>query len=129
VNPYSKPGLLERSLAKVVRTMLTATIGGVLSQWGPQDLLMAISLDVDIFQETVNNFPTQLASGKRIAALFPKAEQSFASNVVYEWVKKNYPQLYIYTDGGVPIPVLASPQGKAWLFKNVERFRDYLWEK
>ena len=35
----------------------------------------------------------------------------------------------MYTDGGVPIPVLASPQGKAWLFKNVERFRDYLWEK
>lgn len=126
-NPYAKPGLLERSVAKVARTLITSTLGAVLNQWGPQDLLIAISLDVDIFKETQTNFPRQLSAGKTLAALFPKAQEEFAGAVVFEWLKKNYPQLYIYTDGGVPMEVLASAQGKAWLFRNVERFRSYLW--
>jgi len=126
-NPYSKPGFVERTIATVVREVLHRTIGTILNEWGPQDLLIAIATDVDLLASARENFPQQVEAGRRFAGIFPKADEQFAEQLVYEWLKKHYPQMFVYTDSGVPIEVLASPQGKAWLFRNIKKWRDYLW--
>ena len=128
VNPYSRPGIAERTIASIVREILHRTIGTLLSQWGPQDLLIAIATDVDLLAAARENFPRQLEAGRAFAKYFPKADEHFSEHLVYEWLRKHYPQMFVYTESGVPIEVLASAQGKAWLFRNIKRWRDYLWE-
>jgi len=124
--PY-KPSFGERLAGRFAKSVLEHTIGAILAQWGPADLLIAINLDVDLVKDAVAAFPNQMATGRSLARTFPKVDEVFAEELLYRFIEKNYPHLFVWDNGGVKIEVLASERGKAWLFQNIKRFREYFW--
>lgn len=122
-----KTGFFEKLAIGVAKTVINHTIGAILETWGPHDLAVAISVDVNLLQNALQAVPDQMRWGKALAAGFPKVDDAIAENVVYEFIRKNYPHLFVYEVGGQRIEILASPQGKVWLFRNVKRLRDYFW--
>ena len=122
-----KPGFFEKLAIGVAKTVITHVIAAFLETWGPHDLAIAISVDVNLVENALQAVPDQMRWGKALAAGFPKVDDALAENVVYEFIRKNYPHLFVYDVGGQRIEILASPQGKEGLFRNVKRLRDYFW--
>lgn len=122
-----KPTPLERIGLGMARQVVQSTLGAILSSWGPQDLLVAISVDVDLLQATKDAVPQVLEAGRNIARMFPKVEETLAGDVLYAWLEKNYPHLFVWDNGGSKIEILASPRGRDWLNRQVQRFRAYFW--
>lgn len=119
-----KPGPFEKATAMLARTVINRVLGNIMEAWGPVDLTIAIGMDVNLVQDALANFPAEMAKGKSIAGIFPKADRFLFGPIIYNWMERNYPQLFHDPQLG---DILASPTGRAWFMKNVEAFRQYFW--
>ncbi len=119
-----EPSVWERGLARIARTLIQTTLGNILGSWGPMDLKIAITLDVDLLKDALAFAPREMAVGKSMAGAAPRADRQMLGSTLYYWMEKNYPGLFRDPVLG---DILASPEGKAWFMKNVEAFRQYFW--
>ena len=122
--PKYKPGLGERLTITVVKGVIGHTIGAALESWGPMDLDMAIRVDANLLDAAMGFAPEGMDWGKKMAGIFPlKIDEDFLGNVMFEFTRKNYPNLFSWNG----LPLLDGPEGKAWFLRNVKRFREYFW--
>lgn len=122
--------LTDRLTIGIAARVVRGVIANMLDSWGPNDLLIAINVDADLLRAALEHPDTVgvMRYGKTLAALFPKVEEAFAETFIFEWLRKNYPHLFMYSmNGGTPIRFLDSPEGQRWLFKQVREFREYFW--
>ena len=119
-------GPLEKAAARFAKNTIAKVLANILDSWGPVDLTIAIGMDVNLVQDALANFPTQMALGRNLAGIFPKADRFMMAETLYNWMEKNYPYLFHDPQLG---DILASSTGRAWFVKNVDAFRNYFWPK
>lgn len=121
--PPPKISLGEKVLVAASRAVLKNVIGAALENWGPTDLSIAIGTDADLCLAAQQAHPELMRWAQGAVRGMRPPDETFSDSVVYEFIKKNYPNLIEFAG----LELLGSPKGRAWLTRNIARFRTFFW--
>lgn len=98
--------------------VVEATIGGLIASWSPKDLKVAIEHDVVLIDIVLQYYPNLVSTGMSVARHLPNGSGELTEDVVLRWIDKHH---------GKFSRTLKTPEGRAWLKKNLEAVRQVLW--